>query len=171
MISPPFLSPMTRWVSWPSNRALRPSAPGAVCGVPARQCDGHRTAEGTKGKRHPRRLCCGDLACLRCSRSPTEGHHHWDPLQLTECSDHSVMSDSLRPHGPYSPWNSPGQNTGVGSLSVLWGIFPTQGSNPGLPHCRQIIYQLSYQGSPIFHCSAKKCKIFLYINLISCYTD
>ena len=37
----------------------------------------------------------------------------------------SVVSDSLRPHGLYSPWNSPGQNTGVGSLSLLQGIFPT----------------------------------------------
>ena len=46
------------------------------------------------------------------------------------------MSDSLWPHGLYSPWNSPGQNTGVGSLSFLQRIFPTQGSNPGLPHCR-----------------------------------
>ena len=43
----------------------------------------------------------------------------------------------------YSPWNSLGQNTGVGSLSLLQGIFPTQGSNPGFPHCRQILYQLS----------------------------
>ena len=41
----------------------------------------------------------------------------------------SVTSDSLRPHGLYSPWNSPGQNTGVGSLSLFQGIFPTQGSN------------------------------------------
>ena len=41
-------------------------------------------------------------------------------------------TDSLRPHGLYSPWNSPGQNTGVGSLSLLQGIFPTQGLNPGL---------------------------------------
>ena len=39
-----------------------------------------------------------------------------------------------------TPWNSPGQNTGVGSLSLLQGIFPTQGSNPGLPSCRQILY-------------------------------
>ena len=61
---------------------------------------------------------------------------------------HSVMSDSLWSHGLYSPWNSPGQNTGVGSLSLLQGIFPTQGSNPGLPHCGQILYQLSHQGSP-----------------------
>ena len=45
----------------------------------------------------------------------------------------SVVSDSLRPHGLYSPWNSPGQNIGVGSFSLLQGIFPTQGSHPGLP--------------------------------------
>ena len=51
-------------------------------------------------------------------------------------------------HGLSSPWNSPGQNTGMGSLSLLQGIFPTQGSNSGLLHCRQIFYQLSYQGSP-----------------------
>ena len=101
------------------------------------------------------------------------------------------MSDSLQPHELYSPWNSPGQNSGVGSLSLLQGIFPTQGSsqprdrtrspilqvdslpaepqgklkntgvgslfllqkifltqesNQGLLHCRQILYQWSYQG-------------------------
>ena len=60
----------------------------------------------------------------------------------------SVVSDSLQPHGLHSPQNSPGQNTGVCSLSLLQGIFPTQGSNPGLPHSRWILYQLSYQGSP-----------------------
>ena len=44
-----------------------------------------------------------------------------------------------------SPWNSPCQNTGVGSLSLLQGIFPTQESNPGLSHCTQILYQLSHR--------------------------
>ena len=59
------------------------------------------------------------------------------------------MSNSLWPHGLlYSPWNSPGQNTEVGSLSFLQGIFPTEGSNPGLPHCGLILYQLSHKGSP-----------------------
>ena len=58
------------------------------------------------------------------------------------------MSNSFWPHGLYSPY-SPGQNTGVGNLSLLQVIFPTQGSNPGLLHCRQILYQLSYQGSPM----------------------
>ena len=62
------------------------------------------------------------------------------------------MSDSLWAHG-LSPWNSPGQNTGVGiSLSLLQGIFPTQGSNPGLPHCRQILYQVSYGSFHQFSC-------------------
>ena len=60
----------------------------------------------------------------------------------------SVVSNSLQPHGLYSPWNSPGQNTGVGSLSLLQQIFPTQESNWGLLHCWWILYQLSYEGSP-----------------------
>ena len=58
------------------------------------------------------------------------------------------LSDSLRPCGLYNPWNSPGQNTGEGCLSLHQGSFPTQGSNPGLPHCGQILYQLSHKGSP-----------------------
>ena len=66
-------------------------------------------------------------------------------LESQSCS---VVSDSLKPQGLYSPRNSPGQNTGVGSLSLLQGISPTQGSNPGLPHCRQILYQLNHKGSP-----------------------
>ena len=60
----------------------------------------------------------------------------------------SVGSNSLQPHGRYSSWNSPGQNTGVGSQSLLQGIFPIQGLNPGLPNCWRILYQLSHQGSP-----------------------
>ena len=68
-------------------------------------------------------------------------------MKESESESRSIVSDSLQPHGLYSPWNSPGQNTGVGSLSNP-GIFPTHGSNPGLPHCRQILYQLSHKGSP-----------------------
>ena len=71
----------------------------------------------------------------------------WEAPTISSES-HSVVSDSLRLHGLYSPWNSPGQNTGVGSFSLLQGIFPTQGMNPGFPHCWQILYQLSYEGSP-----------------------
>ena len=67
--------------------------------------------------------------------------------KVKESESHSVVSDSLQSHGLYSPWNSPGQHTGVGSCSLLQGIFPTQGSNPGLPNCRCILYQLSHKGS------------------------
>ena len=59
----------------------------------------------------------------------------------------SVLSVSLWPHGLYSPWNSPDQNTRVGSCSLLQGIFPTQGLN--LPHYRRILYQLSHQECPL----------------------
>ena len=55
---------------------------------------------------------------------------------------------TLWPLGLYSPWNSPGQNTEVDSLSLLQGIFPNQGSNPGLLHCRWILYQLSQKQCP-----------------------
>ena len=67
------------------------------------------------------------------------------PVQLVKSKSCSVVSDSLRPHGLYSPWNSPSQNAGVGSLSLLQGIIPTQESNWGLPHCRRILHQLSCQ--------------------------
>ena len=64
------------------------------------------------------------------------------------------MSDSLRPHGLYPTkflhsWDSPGKNTGVGCHFLLQGIFPIQGLNPGLPHCRQMLYGLSHQESPL----------------------
>ena len=59
-------------------------------------------------------------------------------------------SDSLGPHTLHSPWNSPGQSTRVGSLSLLQGIVPTQVLNPGLPYCRQILYQLSLYASYVY---------------------
>ena len=68
-------------------------------------------------------------------------------VKVFESESCSVASYSLWPHGLYSPWNSPGQNTGVG-ISLLQEISPTKGSNPGLPHSRQILYQLNHQGSP-----------------------
>ena len=56
---------------------------------------------------------------------------------------------TLQSHGLYSPWNSPGQNTGVSSFSILQGIFQAQGLNTGLPHYRHILYQLSHKGNRI----------------------
>ena len=67
--------------------------------------------------------------------------------QKSERESRSVVSDSLRPHELYSPGNSPDQNTGVGSLFLFQGIFPTQGSNPGLLHCR-CIFTAEPQGKP-----------------------
>ena len=75
--------------------------------------------------------------------------HFWVvfPALPSESESGLVVSHSLWPHGLYSPWNSPGQNAGVGSLSLLQGTFSTQGLNPGLLHCRQNLYQLNQQGS------------------------
>ena len=109
------------------------------------------------------------MQCLRFTDSPSPRklsliplQLHWVPLQSnldTEYSvfssmyeSRSVLSDSLRPHALWPvrllcPWDSPGKNTGVDCHFLLQGIFPTQGSNSGLPHCRQILYQLSHQGS------------------------
>ena len=65
----------------------------------------------------------------------------------------SVVSNSLWPHGLLPArllwsWKSPGKNNGVGSHSLLQGIFLNQGSNPVLPYCQRILYHLSHQGSP-----------------------
>ena len=82
---------------------------------------------------------------------PDPGIEPWSPIlqadstilatrmNQSESESRSVMSDSLWHRGLYSPWNSPGQSTGIGSLSFLQGIFPIQGSNPDLPHCRWIL--------------------------------
>ena len=82
--------------------------------------------------------------------SNSKGNYKQDEKTIygqRESESRSVMPYSLRPHGLYSPRNSPGQNTGVDSGSLLQGIFPIQGLNPGLPHCRRILYHLSHQGS------------------------
>ena len=68
-------------------------------------------------------------------------HGTWQALKWS-------VSNSLRPHVLYSPWDSLGQNTRVGSLSFLQGIFPTQGLNPGLPHCKVIFLPAEPRGKP-----------------------
>ena len=102
-------------------------------------------------------------------RQPTRLHRPWDSpgkntgvgchflLQCMKGKSESavalVESDSSRPHGLQPtrllrPWDFPGKSTGVGCHCLLRGIFPTQGLNPGLPHCRQTLYHLSHQGGP-----------------------
>ena len=81
---------------------------------------------------------------------------HWSSqilLKKSESANRSVVSASLQLPGLQStrllcPWIFPGKNTGVGSYALLQGIFPTQGPNLGLLHCRQILYHLSHQGRP-----------------------
>ena len=85
-----------------------------------------------------------DLKCLQYIHVL---NYHTVYLKL-ESESCSIMSNSLWPHGLYSPWNSPVQNTAAGSLSLLQGMLPTQGLNPGLPYCGQILHQLSHKGSP-----------------------
>ena len=74
---------------------------------------------------------CGGGVCLVAQSWPTLCHRMY-------CS----------PPGSSVHGDSPGKNAGVGCYAFLQGIFPTLGSNPGLPHCRQILYYLSHQGSP-----------------------
>ena len=91
---------------------------------------------------------------------PSDRHSGWMELKGITLSNEERVK--VTPACPtlcdpieYSPWNSPGWNTSVGSLSLLQGIFSTQGPNPGLWHCRWILYQLSHQdqGSNVPHCS------------------
>ena len=79
----------------------------------------------------------------------------------------SVVSNFLWPHGQYNPWNSLGQNTRVGSLSLLQGIFPIQEWNRGLLHCRQILYQLSCEGSPYMQSTSFKMLGWMKLKLES----
>jgi len=77
---------------------------------------------------------------------------HKTPTALTR--SHSVMSNSFQPHGLeptrlLCPWNSPDKNTGVGCHALLQGIIPTQESNPGLPHCRQIFLSFELPRKPL----------------------
>ena len=92
----------------------------------------------------------------------------WQKVKSENVS-RSVVSDSATPwtvacQAPLSMTILQARITGLGSHSVLQGIFTTQGSNPGLKHCRRILYHLSHQGSPCFNwyctsCSLKEDKI------------
>ena len=90
------------------------------------------------------------LRPTECLQKPSS---HIQEVLCCAVLSHSVVSDSVRPRGLQPsrllcPWDSPGKNTGVDCHAFLQGIFPTLGSNPGLLHCRQVLYHLSHQGSP-----------------------
>ena len=113
-----------QWASHPSVRDRR----GALLGL--FQGEGGRAARAQSPQLRPvgSQMANTNLAC--------------------ESESRSVMSDSLRPHGLLQSMEFSRPEYWTGSLSLLQGIFPTQGSNPGLPHCGWILYQLSHKGSP-----------------------
>ena len=74
----------------------------------------------------------------------------------------SLWPDGLWPARLLCPWNSPDKNTGVGGQALLQGIFLTQGSNLGLPHCRQILYHLSHQQSPSWGRASEKTMLWWF---------
>ena len=82
--------------------------------------------------------------------------------------NHSVMSNSLWPHGLHSPWSSPGQNTRVGSHSLLQGIFPTQGSNPGLLHATRFFTSWATRETP-YTCVNIWYLFFLFLTYFTLY--
>ena len=109
-------------------------------------------------------MMMGKLWPLEC-RVPHQVFHCWGFDSAEELRDNvmyitwkwkwsrSVVSDSLGPHGLWHirllrPWDFPGKSAGVDCHFLLQGIFPTQESDPGLPHCRQKLYRLSHQRSP-----------------------
>ena len=96
------------------------------------------------------RCSTGDITEELCS--PLQTWNTFCPILVglySESESCPVVSVSGDPMDcPWGPWNSPGQNTRAGGLSLLQVIFPIQGLNPGLPHCRWILYQLSHKGNP-----------------------
>ena len=122
--------------------------------IPRTKESGRLQSIGSQGVRHDwsNLACTHILFYIRCytfSRLYTILNRlivqTWKWSESESCS---VESNSLRPHGLYRAWNSPGQNTGISSLSLPQGIFPIQGSNPGLPLCRQILYLPEPPGKP-----------------------
>ena len=102
-------------------------------------------------------------------------YHSCDFLvaHIYPCESRSIMSDSLRHHDStrlLCPWESPGKNTGVDSCSLLQGIFPTQGSNPGLPYCRWILYCLSPSIAPALYFWCWESTCMWVLSLQSCLT-
>ena len=88
------------------------------------------------------------LPCPPPGHPPNPGMEPESLISLALAGRFFISSATQEAYLLDGSWNSPGQNTGVGSLSLLQEIFPTQESYPGLPHCRQILYQLSHQGRP-----------------------
>ena len=112
------------------------------------------------------KLQCAFFCLLHSCQLFTSGVADWSRLVPSNESC-SVVSHSLQTRGLHSPRNSPGQNTGVGSCSLLQGIFSTQRSNPGLLYYRWILYQLNHHKGGI--CILPECRVRAFqLAMISC---
>ena len=103
-------------------------------------------------------ICCSILSTFMMQNSIPVACLCMHVCQVTSVVSNSVWPYGLQPARLLCPWDSSGQNTGVGTCSRLRVIFPTWGSNSGLLHCRWILYHLSHQGSPRTSISAFKHK-------------
>ena len=84
-------------------------------------------------------------SCIMCVLVIDSSKNFWSEMKVDFAPSYSILCN---PHGLYSPWNSPVKVVEWVAFPFSRGIFPTQGSNPGLPHTRWILYQLSHQRSP-----------------------
>ena len=137
------------WVSLVLHRLWLGSLERTIISVNARfLCLSNTTAKTYSLERETRSMVKDWLDWLKTIQPK---HHEWASIV---CASHEVMSGSSQPMDPlqqarlFCPWNSPGKNTGVDCCALLQGIFLTQGLNSGLPHCGQMLYCLSHQGSP-----------------------
>ena len=146
------LKPLTVWITTNCGKFLKRWKYQTTLSVSWETCvwvkeqqlesDMEKQTSSKLGKEYDKAIYCHPACCI---------------YMQSESESCSVMSNSLQPHGLHRSWNSPGQNTRVSSHSLLQWIFPTQGLNPGLLHYRQILYQLSYQGIPIYRVHHVKC--------------
>ena len=152
------------WVDIPSPGDL--PDPGMEPDSPALQADCLRSEPPGKAPRG----CCGFTGRERTWASHVAGEN--SPLNrlCARSVSCSVVSSSLLFHGLeptrlLCPWDFPGKNTGASCLSFLHGIFPTQGLNLCLLYCRQILYRLSHQRSPMDFVEIRKfctCVLFFF---------
>ena len=115
-----------------SHAQNSPSQASTVCEPRTSRCSSR-----TEKKQRNQRSNCQHLLDHRKSKRVPEKYLKWSESP-------SVVSNSLQPHRLFSPWNSPGQNTRVGSCSLLQGIFSNQGWNPRFPHCSWFLYLLRH---------------------------
>ena len=133
----------TLWTIQPAKLPCPQDSPGKNTGVGC-----HALLQGTLLTRRSNPCLMSPALADRFFTTNATWEAQLNITMTSESESRSVVTSSFQPHGLYSPWNSPGQNTGVCSLSLLQGIFPTQGSNPGLVHYRWILYHLSHKGNP-----------------------